>query len=552
VCPEGRASCGGQCVDLQNDNENCGSCGNVCGAGTCCNEGACVSTCEAGRTFCGGLCYDLQNDPENCGACGNVCASDSICTGGACVPCSGQGGYRDVCDNRCVNLRTDPYNCGECGHSCNVDCPSGFTGVCSQGTSCNCVPGTPAPPLPPNTPLPTSPDCPNDNPPPDTTDPYCANTSPSGPVPGECPSPGPPPPEIPEAPVCAVLASTVTIPPGESSTNCHAGGVLFKEVPTVVRVCGDSIPGPDGTCGDGVSQVTTGTFMRFVPDTETEIGDAYLTPFAVHVIADDSHDGMIQPGETASLVVEVVNAGPATIAGAGASLFAQPVDLTDDGVDNPVAISVVHGSASYGSIVGTEPSAECGAVALHPSSNGVAFDIIVPAAHPGDTSTPLQLLFSGLVNGDPFSMDVPLALGIADTCVHAAATGDYDGLEGLLAPMARLVPVGDPLPSPLPTLNGGSSAPLKLRMSCGGVNLEAGQVDPPEIVGVSEATRGPLDILSLDLNDSANPDDPLFRWDAGTDDWRFNMRSENLGTGVFTLTIRIAGKKDYVTGFAID
>jgi hypothetical protein len=89
-------------------------------------------------------------------------------------------------------------------------------------------------------------------------------------------------------------------------------------------------------------------------------------------------------------------------------------------------------------------------------------------------------------------------------------------------------------------------------MSCGGVNLEAGQVDPPEIVGVSEATRGPLDILSLDLNDSANPDDPLFRWDAGTDDWRFNMRTENLGTGVFTLTIRIAGKKDYVTGFAID
>jgi hypothetical protein len=105
-------------------------------------------------------------------------------------------------------------------------------------------------------------------------------------------------------------------------------------------------------------------------------------------------------------------------------------------------------------------------------------------------------------------------------------------------------------------LNGGSSSPLKLKVLCGNVNLEAGETDPPEIVGISEETRGELDIPSLDLNDSANPDDPLFKWSgnnfAGGPSWRFQMRTANLGTGTFTLKIRIAGRKDYWTKFVID
>ncbi len=33
--------CGGACVDLANDDNNCGSCGNVCGSGECCHQGSC-------------------------------------------------------------------------------------------------------------------------------------------------------------------------------------------------------------------------------------------------------------------------------------------------------------------------------------------------------------------------------------------------------------------------------------------------------------------------------------------------------------------------------
>jgi len=161
----------------------------------------------------------------------------------------------------------------------------------------------------------------------------------------------------------------------------------------------------------------------------------------------------------------------------------------------------------------------------------------------------VKLHFTGNVNGGPFTMDVPLSLGIADNCVPGSGSGDYDGLNGLISPMGPMVPEGEPLPLPLPRINAGSSKPLKLQVLCGTQSLGTGETDQPEIVRLSEATRGDLDIPSLDLNDSANPDDPFFKWDPAMPGWRFQMRTANLGEGTFTLTIRIAGRKDYVTGF---
>lgn len=551
LCSAGQTWCDGACYDLANDNENCGACGNVCGPGTCCNGGACVSVCEPGRTWCNGLCYDLQNDPLNCGACGNVCTGESICTSGACVPCDGQGGRRWACDNRCVNLNTNPYHCGACFASCQLQCPSGFTGVCSSGQSCRCEAGVPPPPPPPNTPGPTNPVCPRPGPDTGPVGGVCPNPNPSFPVPGVCPFPGPPAPVVEEAPVCQIDAGTETIPPGGSTTVCRPGGLLFREVASVVSVCGDGIPGPTGACQDGVSNVASGTFMRLVQDTETVVGDVYLTPNAVHVMSDTSMDGLLQPGESASLVIDVVNAGPGMMTGASATWIATPVDLTDDGVSNPVTMGIVVGTSSYGTILGTQPSPDCGPVVFNPAANSVAFQVNVPVAHPGDTSHPFKLRFTGTVNGGPFTMDVPLVVGIADTCDPAAATRDYDGLDGLRHPMARLVPTGDPVPFPDKSFNAGQTRPLKLRALCGGVNLRGADVDAPEIVGLSEATRGPLDIGSLNLNDDANSNDPFFRWNDSTQQWIYNMRTSQLGTGRFTLTIRIAGRKDYVTGFEL-
>lgn len=63
-------------------------CGRPCLTGSCpagryCDAGACA--CPAGRTECGGQCVDLENDPNNCGSCGKVCPNFKKCSGGLCL-----------------------------------------------------------------------------------------------------------------------------------------------------------------------------------------------------------------------------------------------------------------------------------------------------------------------------------------------------------------------------------------------------------------------------------------------------------------------------------
>lgn len=90
-CPEGGLPCDGACVYFGSDENNCGGCGNVCGAGLECIGAECVDTnpCdEAGGdgTPCGGSCVDIDNDPGNCGDCGNQCGENEECNGGMCIP----------------------------------------------------------------------------------------------------------------------------------------------------------------------------------------------------------------------------------------------------------------------------------------------------------------------------------------------------------------------------------------------------------------------------------------------------------------------------------
>src|SRR3712207_5344018 len=74
-CPPGQGCCNRTCVDLQSDPNNCGSCGNSCGASDKCQQGECVIVLctQPGKKYCNGSCIDVQSDPNNCGSCGNSC-----------------------------------------------------------------------------------------------------------------------------------------------------------------------------------------------------------------------------------------------------------------------------------------------------------------------------------------------------------------------------------------------------------------------------------------------------------------------------------------------
>lgn len=133
-------TCGGDGCETAGlrSREHCGKCGNKCvGDEECVNEGngyECAVPCKrSGKVKCGGTCVDLLTDRDNCGACGHECRlpgkSDSelketsSCREGMCVyecdPGFGDcnGDPKDGCE---TNLWQDPQHCGACGVTCDL------------------------------------------------------------------------------------------------------------------------------------------------------------------------------------------------------------------------------------------------------------------------------------------------------------------------------------------------------------------------------------------------------------------------------------------------
>jgi CXCXC repeat len=157
-CDSGQGACNDKCVDLQNDDFNCGACGVVCndpwGAicengeckcppGQCNREGLCVGPenvacdppkefdldfclclCPSGLTNCADKCVDINTDKNNCGNCGNTCSGAQTCQGGQC-------GCPESCNPpRVLNPET-------CQCECAVSCPEGQS---LDPNTCECQP----------------------------------------------------------------------------------------------------------------------------------------------------------------------------------------------------------------------------------------------------------------------------------------------------------------------------------------------------------------------------------------------------------------------------
>jgi hypothetical protein len=150
------------CTDVTADSRNCGACGNVCTSGAC-MQGQCMFATQApaadagvpvtppcpgmAANMCSGpgtssYCADFVRGVSDCGGCGNVCAAGTVCNDGLCMtppdpsPC---GGGLQLCGTGCTSTQDDYRNCGQCGLFCEGSCNSGVcktAGLAPFGAAC--------------------------------------------------------------------------------------------------------------------------------------------------------------------------------------------------------------------------------------------------------------------------------------------------------------------------------------------------------------------------------------------------------------------------------
>ncbi len=148
--------CGGACVQISSDPQNCGACGRVCpppaaGMRATCVGGTCAEVRLDACTWDYGDCNNDARDRceasltavTNCGRCSLVCDARPHADPW-CIPDHCLGGDNDNCarcairchagfddcdgdaDNGCeVSTTADPMNCGGCGRRCALACRDG-------------------------------------------------------------------------------------------------------------------------------------------------------------------------------------------------------------------------------------------------------------------------------------------------------------------------------------------------------------------------------------------------------------------------------------------
>ena len=510
-CPEPNMTiCEDGCQAYLTDPLNCGGCGITCAADEFCDLGSCAAVCPLpNEELCDGECVDVLSDPNNCGGCGNVCDATQACNAGVCEDQCDVGEEPAFCDGECVDLWDDPNNCGECGN------------VCGEGQTCSrlrCIGGPDRGPrrdgitrggsgamraidlarVP-------------------ATEQYASSLG------------------VVEAPVCDVAPIVQEIADGETVTICQSGTLVGKEVFTTA------------TIDAGGETLGQGPCALVVPDNDAVVRPFEPSPVSVQVL-DQSGDRLLQPGESAELLIEVLNLGPESLAGSVATLSSAPDNFNPLEVGIPVAVS------DYPDFPALTQPADCNQIPVFdPKINLLRYEIEIPADHEPDVGRVFNLNFQGDGSSGPIVADMPLVLGIGSACVIGPGfNGEtYDGLAGLLEPVnADLVPPGDPVNYPTRSFQIGEDVPLVLKLKCGEQTLSAQEIAiTPEVFKIEHPVLGEIPLTGINATPGSNSNDPFFTCDvAGCE---FLLDTTNLPAGRVVVTLRLPDSRTFEVGLII-
>jgi hypothetical protein len=148
TCPDGRKSCGGVCVSLDDPRTGCGApscapCAIPHGTAKCVSGACAAAECEPGRADCNGNAsdgceVDVTADPKHCGACTTACGTTQVCGPNGCA--SSCSGALVECNGGCVDVASNADNCATCGNKCTA--PANGVATCvSKACSFSCDAG---------------------------------------------------------------------------------------------------------------------------------------------------------------------------------------------------------------------------------------------------------------------------------------------------------------------------------------------------------------------------------------------------------------------------
>jgi hypothetical protein len=170
-----------------------------------------------------------------------------------------------------------------------------------------------------------------------------------------------------------------------------------------------------------------------------------------------------------------------------------------------------------------------------PEGGGTVTGVNPAVALPLGTHTITLVVNDGQVDSAPDTVDVTVTVEVV----------------GLLSPLGGLVPEGDPIPLPNKAFKQGRTLPLKLQLFCGGTLLTDSDVTPPQIVGLVRAGDAPVDLEAVDLDSGeANDSGVLFRF-SDDGNWVYNLNTQGLSSGTYTIVIEMPDGLRYAAGFAL-
>lgn len=296
----------------------------------------------------------------------------------------------------------------------------------------------------------------------------------------------------------------------------------------VLDASGSTDPNGDGTIvgfewdldNDGQFDDATGVNPTLSPAQLAALGLPTNGPASFPIALRVTDDSGLSAEDTTT--VNVLNLSPVAVAGA------DQAKACTSAAGNQV---MLNGSASSDAggdpltFTWTGPFSEGGGTVT-----GVTPTVTLPLG----TSTITLIVNDGMVDSTSDTVDVAVTVQV----------------QGLLSPLAALVPSGDPVVFPAHAFEQGKSLPLKLKMFCGGQLLTDTEVAPPVIAGLVRVGGAPVDLGTIDPDRGQTSDNGLrFRFSVGS--WKYNLNTKDLIVGTYELAIEMPDGQRHVAGFVL-